>query len=172
MAGPEQPQFTDGQVVEMLRRSYLAVDGLWFVMSEAALGFEQALDLDDRVWRVMPKLQARKAREVLCLAGDGPAELAQAMALKLTAEGHQFAVHHDERAVAIVISACPWRAALERAGRLHIAADIGRRICQQEAEGWVTEFGGEYDFRMAECLCQDGQDCRFVFTLRAGEGRG
>ena len=50
--------------VEFLRRSFFTVDGLWFVNLEKDLGFDEALDLDRRVWESMAKVQARKAREL------------------------------------------------------------------------------------------------------------
>ncbi len=159
-------RFADRDLVEMLRRSYAAVDGLWFVICEEEFGFERAMALDERVWRVMPKLQARKARELLGLTGHTPAELARALGLKLTAEGHRFQATVHGGGLSIVIEACPWRAALEKSGRLHIAAEVGRRICTVEGEGWAAEFGGEFDFRMAECLCDQGEQCCFEFTAR------
>ena len=66
------------EIIAMLRRSYLAVDGLWFVMCEQRLGFQAALELDGDVWKVMPKIQARRAREVLGLAGNSAASFASA----------------------------------------------------------------------------------------------
>ena len=44
------------QVVEYLRRSYQAVDGLWFMKVEEALGFEAALEADRRVWEILAKI--------------------------------------------------------------------------------------------------------------------
>lgn len=158
--------FADHELVAMLRRSYSAVDGLWFMMCEEELSFDRAMALDERVWRVMPKLQARKARELLGLTGNTPVELARAIGLKLTAEGHRFAATVHEGGVRLAIETCPWRAALERSGRLEIAAEVGRRICTLEGEGWAAEFGEEFDFRMAECLCDQGAQCCFEFTAR------
>ncbi len=158
--------YAEGEVVEMLRRSYLAVDGLWFVMCEEELGFERALGLDERVWRVMAKIQARKAREVLGLPGNSPEELARALGLKLAADGHKFTTTTHAGGVSVVIEACPWRAALEKAGRTEIAAEVGRRICTVEGEGWAAEFGNEFDYRMAECLCDEGKRCCLEFTAR------
>lgn len=159
-------EFADHELVGMLRRSYTAVDGLWFVMCEQELGFERAMALDERVWRVMAKLQARKARELLGLTGNTPGELARALGLKLTAEGHRFAATVREGGVSIVIEACPWRAALERSGRMNIAPEVGRRICTVEGEGWAAEFGGEFEFGIAECWCDEGERCCFEFTAR------
>ena len=159
-------EFSAGQLVELLRRSYLAVDGLWFVMCEQRAGLEAALDLDEQVWQVMPKLQARKAREVLGLSGNTPAELARAVGLKLAAEGHEFASEVSAAQVVVTITGCPWRAALEKAQRLALAPAIARRICQAEGDGWAAEFGGEYEFTLAACQCAQDEACRFVYRRR------
>ena len=74
--------YNDRQMAELLRRSYMAVDGLWFVFAEQREGYEAALALDEEVWKVMPKIQARKAREVLGAAPEGLEALGQCLGLK------------------------------------------------------------------------------------------
>ncbi len=54
---------TDAQKIEYFNRSYKTVDGLWFVKCEERYGFDVALDMDDAVWQVIPKIQARKIKE-------------------------------------------------------------------------------------------------------------
>lgn len=161
--------FEDAQLIAFLQRSYSAVDGLWFVMCEQELGFDQALELDDRVWQVMPKIQVRKAREVLGLTGHTPAELARALALKYTCEGHAFRVAHDDAGVTVTITDCPWRALLAKSDRLHLAATIGLRICTAEGAGWAREFGQAYEFTMPECMCEQAGECRLTFTRRVAD---
>ena len=53
------------QVAEYFSRSYRAVDGLWFMKVEEKLGFDAALELDNEVWKVMPKIQARMIKQFL-----------------------------------------------------------------------------------------------------------
>ena len=60
----------DRALVEYLRRAYHAVDGLWFMIVEEAHDFDHALELDERVWAVLAKIQARKAREVTGCSGN------------------------------------------------------------------------------------------------------
>ena len=73
---------TDEQKAEYFRRSYTAVDGLWFMKVEEKRGFEEALQLDEAVWKVLPKIQARtiKAMLNLCSGLDG---LQEAIAARL-----------------------------------------------------------------------------------------
>ncbi len=155
-------------IVEMLRRSYFAVDGLWFVMLEEDQGIERAMELDERVWRIMPKIQARKARELMDCSRDSPAALVRCMALKLAAEGHEFDVSvpapvHAE----IVITRCPWREVLESSDRTHLAAEIADRICATEAAVWAEEFSDEaapaIEAELAEAICRGDARCRLVF---------
>lgn len=150
-------------IIGMLRRSYGAVDGLWFVKCEQRLGFEAALALDDEVWQVMPKLQARRARELLGLSGNTLAELGQALGLKLTAEGHEFRVQQAEQRLEVRITKCPWREALAKAGRLSLAEQIASHICANECRGWAAEFGREGEFLVERSLCAGGSACAFEF---------
>ena len=157
-------------IVEMLRRSYFAVDGLWFVMLEEEDGPERALKLDEQVWRVMPKIQARKARELMHANDNTPGALARCMALKLAAEGHRYDVHFQNPGSAeIVITECPWRTALEQSGREHLGPDIADRICATEIAVWAEEFspddGPPIVAEMAKSICHGGDCCRYLFRF-------
>ena len=161
-------------MVEMLRRSYFAVDGLWFVMLEEDEGPERALDVDERVWQVMPKIQARKARELMHASDNTPGALARCMALKLAAEGHSYEVRfQNSNAAEIVISQCPWRAALRQSGREHLGPEIADRICATEAAVWASEFSPEDGppvvAELAEAICKGGSHCRLTFSVADDE---
>ncbi|MGD9519751.1 MAG: DUF6125 family protein, partial [Armatimonadota bacterium] len=73
----------DVLLVQYLRRAYQAVDGLWFMMVEQADGFPKALQLDEQVWQVLAKIEAREARELLGCTGNDPGDLARCFSLKL-----------------------------------------------------------------------------------------
>ena len=45
------------QVADYFNRSYKAVDGLWFLKVEEKYGFDTALELDNEVWKILPKIQ-------------------------------------------------------------------------------------------------------------------
>ena len=157
-------EYTSDQIAQLLRRSYMAVDGLWFVMAEQRHGYDAALKLDEDVWKVMPKIQARKAREVLGVEGNELADLARCLGLKLAAEGHQFEIQIDEDQLEMRIVHCVWREVFEKAQRLHIAKDIARNICLNEGAGWAAEFQAQFSFDFDCSLCGGGDCCRFVFS--------
>ncbi len=162
--------FDDATLVEMLRRSYVACDGLWFVKAEEAHDLATAFDLDERVWEVMPKIQARKARELLSIEGGGLAELGQCFALKLASEGHEFEVLGPADGELVVqVTRCQWRAVLERAGRGHLGREIAHRVCANEGAAWAREFSDEISFTLDGNMCEGACACRYVFTQAQGE---
>lgn len=157
----------DQVLVEYLRRSYHAVDGLWFLQVEEALDFDRALAWDERVWAVLAKLQARKARELLGVTDHSLPELVRCFSLKLTADGFQFAAEVSDSEVRFHLRDCPWRALLQRAQRAHLGARIAEVMCRCEGEAWAREFGGEYAFTTPALACCDGGErCEWAFTRR------
>ena len=79
-------------LTDYLRRSYFAVDGLWFSMVEKETSFEEALALDEQVWAVLAKIQARKAKELLHIEGGSIADLLKGLEVKLEAEEYGYTV--------------------------------------------------------------------------------
>jgi len=60
-------ELTYKQIAAYFHRSYAAADGLWFMKVEEKCGFETALEIDDQVWKVLPKIQARMLKSMLLL---------------------------------------------------------------------------------------------------------
>ena len=93
-------ELTDKQIAEYFKRSYTAVDGLWFMKVEERYGFDTALDIDNDVWQVMPKIQARKLKTLGGLE-DGWESLQKCITTKLTLDGFEF------KTAALGVLPCP-----------------------------------------------------------------
>jgi hypothetical protein len=159
----------DHILTSYLRRCYHAVDGLWFVMVEEDSDFARALDLDVRVWRVLAKIQARKARELLEVSGNSAEELARCFSLKLEADGHRFSVKTTKDTVVFCIQACPWLELLQKSDRRHIAVKVAQAVCPTEGAVWCAEFGGEWRFDMPLMACSGAEGCEMQFGRAAEE---
>jgi hypothetical protein len=156
-------------IIEFLRRSYFAADGLWFVICQQELGYDEAMRLDELVWKVMPKIQARKAREVLALEGDPLSDLASGLALKFAAEDYGYlAKPSPPGSLRLVVDHCPWKAAIRNAGREAIMPDICSRICHPEMRIWGEEFSMEISFEMEADGCNGDEPCSFLFRHPGG----
>jgi len=157
--------------------SFKAVDGLWFMMAEEGHGFDEALRLDEAVWRVLPKIQARLMRELLSQE-KGLAALHECLTTHLAWEGHTFECELDEQAgyLDIRIHKCPWLALLRKSNRECLAERIGPRICTAEYGTWGAEFGEEIRFTLGETVCQGGKSCLLQYRIARenadGEDRG
>jgi hypothetical protein len=157
---------TDEQKAEYFRRSYTAVDGLWFMKVEEKRGFEEALQLDEAVWKVLPKIQARtiKAMLNLCSGLDG---LQEAIAARLALEGFMFMLERQEDGFGVTISRCPWHDLLIKSGREKISERVSDIICRVENSVWASEFeddeSGRIRFEQEDRICRGAERCRLRF---------
>ncbi len=152
----------DQALIEYLRRSYTATDGLWFMIVEQAHDFDHALALNEQVWQIMPKLQARKAGEVLDISGNSLDDLIACFTLKLQADGHQFHIERSDSEVRFIVTRCKWRELLRKSGREHLEERISNVVWPAELRGWCSEFGDEFEFEYIDEACLD-EEYRILF---------
>ena len=153
----------DKQINDYLRRCFTAVDGLWFVKLEERLGFDAALEVDNEVWKIMPKIQAR-ALKALGGLGDGMAALCDAFTFKMAVEGFVFETEKAEDGFTVTITKCPWQELLVKSGREHLSEKVGTTICNTDAAAWAAEFGDDIRFALAEQICKGAGNCTLRFS--------
>jgi hypothetical protein len=155
------------KIIEYLRRSFSAVDGLWFMMIEKEFSFNKALEIDKSVWGVLPKIQARKLKELLGLNGIGLSDLLQAIKARFEAEEYSYEVLIEEPDhVQIAINKCPWYEILKKTKREHLAPKLIDAICSTEFKVWGKEFGENIDFGIEYQNCTDKCSCALDFRHR------
>jgi hypothetical protein len=152
------------QIAEFFRRSYTAVDGIWFMKAEERYGFDAALDIDDEVWKVFPKVQARMLKDMTGMA-SGLEALRECFTAKLAIEGFQFDVEKRKDGFGVSISRCPWHDAMVKSGRDAFSGKVGARICGTEYSVWATEFGQRIRFQRKSEICTGAERCVLEFTL-------
>jgi hypothetical protein len=161
-------RLTDKQIAEYFRRSYKTVDGLWFMRTEAKHGFDAALEIDDAVWSVMPKVQARKLKALSGLE-SGLEALFECFTTRLALEGFDFVAEKDPDGdgFEVVIHGCPWYDLLVKADRQHLAGTVSERICNTEYAGWAAEFGPGISFISGDQICKGCGACVLRFERTA-----
>ena len=152
------------RALEYFKRSFFAVDGLWFMMIEEATSFDKALEIDKKVWRVMPKIQCKKLREIYDLQGNTLRDLAKAVTIKLSLEGYKADIEDagEDRAI-IKINECPWYNIMKKSGREKLAARVGEKICSVEYQGWAECFDKKIRFTLSTQLCKGAEPCQLEF---------
>jgi len=162
---------SDRQISEYFHRSYTAVDGLWFMKIEEECGFEFALRLDTEVWKVMPKIQARKLKELGGL-GNGIRPLEECLTTKLALEGFSFQAQRMKDCFRVVIGRCPWHDIRVRSGRESVSQRVGDVICGAEYAAWAAEFGKDIVFEQKDRICKGDMSCVFRFCRQTRAAAG
>ena len=158
-------ELSQKQMTEFFHRSYTAVDGLWFMKVEEKYGFDVALDIDNEVWKVFPKMQARFLKSMVKLTNGVDAFL-ECFTTKLALEGFEFEVEkRSDNGSRINISRCPWHDFLVRSGREALSGKIGARICSTEYSTWAAEFDERMQFDSKSRICQGAERCVLEFSL-------
>lgn len=157
-------ELSDRQIAEFWHRSYASVDGLWFMKVEEKYGFDAALDVDDEVWKVLPKMQARMLKSMGQLPG-GTDGLFQCLTTKLNLEGFVFETEKagDGSGLSIVIHRCPWHDLMVKSGREELSGKVGTLICNTEYSAWASEFGGNIRFELRDQICTGSRCCLLTF---------
>lgn len=144
------------------KKCFLAVDGLWFMMLEEEDSFDKALEIDTKVWEVLPKIQARKIKELLDLEGGKEEHLLRALEFKLGAEDFVSELQSRDARIEITIRKCPWLALLKKAKREHLAERISDAICTIEYGIFAREFLEGLHFEITSRRCSGDEVCSFL----------
>jgi hypothetical protein len=150
------------QIQQYLLRSYTAVDGLWFMRTEAQVGFQAALEIDRQVWAIMPKIQARHLKELLQM-GNGLNGLARCLEAKLELDGFQFGLKESKEELTVEVHGCPWQDRIAKAGRAHLGSMIASVICPTEYTVWGEEFGCRFTPADEDRICSGKFFCQLRF---------
>ena len=144
------------------KKCFFAVDGLWFMMLEKTDSFDKALDVDRMVWEILPKIQARKIKELLKLKISNEDDLISALKFKLDAEDFISEILRKDSHISIIIRKCPWLALLKQSNREHLAEKISDVICSVEYGVFAKEFMEDMDFKILSRQCTGNKVCSFV----------
>jgi len=167
-------ELTDKDKSEYFHRSYKTADGLWFVKTEKRFDFNTALEIDNEVWKVMPKIQARFLKNKLNKT-KGLNALCECFSRKLELDGFDFKVDRSisedasSSHIKFVISKCPWHETMIKSNRTHFSDKIGGVICKTEYGVWASEFGQDIKFEFGkERICRKDSCCILSFKRASG----
>jgi hypothetical protein len=161
--GRKMKELTDRQIAAYFHRSYAAADGLWFMKVEEKYGFDIALEIDDQVWKVLPKIQARMLKSMLLL-DKGIEGLAEGIEVRLALEGFEFEAEKESGGLKFIIRRCPWHELMVKSGREHLSEKVSSLICREENSVWASEFG-DMSFELDEQICKGAKRCVLRFSL-------
>jgi hypothetical protein len=172
--------FKNKDILDYLYQNYTKADGLWFLKVEELYGFDKALEIDTRVWKVIPKLQARFIKKILLEAfqKDGIADsrtaqnqaaknlLFEALKIKLSLDRFEYKVSKNKAAIIVRIDRCPWHEIMVKAQRKTFSEKIGSAICNNEYSAFIAEFFPDAVIEISSKLCNGNDCCNFKFSIK------
>ena len=158
-------ELNDKQIAEFCHRSYTAVDGLWFMKVEEKYGFDAALEIDNEVWKVLPKIQARMLKSMGKMK-SGMEALFECFTTKLTLEGYAFKTDKigNNSGFRVIIDRCPWHDLMIKAKRENLSGKVGTLICNTEGSVWASEFDDNIRFELQSQICKGSEFCILQFS--------
>jgi len=145
---------------QYFKRSYFALDGLWFVMVEKSFSLKEALKIDEKVWRILPRIQAREVKKLLNLKEDTFQNFLRALKVKLEAEDYQYEQKLREKELTLSIKKCPWYEIIKKSQREYV---LPNNICQIDFQTWVEEFHLNLKVQINSCICGGDTNCEIYF---------
>ena len=132
---------------------------------EEKYGFDTALETDNEVWKVMPKIQARMLKSMLRVE-SGLEALCECFTTKLALDGFVFKTEKIGKGdgFRIIIDGCPWHDLMVKSGRGHLSEKVGNRICNTEYSAWASEFGDDICFELQSQICKGSEFCILQFS--------
>ena len=157
-------EISDKRIAEFYRRSFTAADGLWFMKIEEKYGFDKALEIDNEVWKVMPKIQARMLKSMGELE-TGMEALYECFTTRLSLDGFSFNTElKNGDGFKIIVYKCPWHDLLVKSGRGNLSEKIGDRICHTEYSVWASEFSDNISYELQGQICKGAAFCTLQFS--------
>lgn len=155
----------DKQIADFYYRSYTAVDGLWFMKIEEKHGFDVALDIDNEVWKVLIKIQARMLKSMGKM-GNGIEALFECFTTMLKLNGYTFKTEKtgSDNGFRVIVSTCPWHNFMVKAGRENLSEKINTLICNTEGSVWASEFDDNIRFELQCQICKGSEFCILQFS--------
>ncbi len=114
----------------------------------------------------MPKIQARKIRELLHINGNTLDDFLRTLSFKMDVEEYIYeVVEKEEDHLAIVVTRCPWFDILQRTKREALAPELGEAICPADLQGIASEFDVNIHFFREAKMCEYDEQCKLIFAL-------
>ncbi len=150
-------------IIDYYYNSYVKADGLWFLKVEEKYGFDKALEIDNEVWKILPKIQARFLKDRLDLK-EGIQSLYECLEAKLELDNFNYNISKAGESLEVMIFRCPWHNLMQKSGRESLSGKIGSLICNTEYSVLAKEFGAGIKLKISERICHGSSKCKLTFT--------
>ncbi|MHA1266217.1 MAG: DUF6125 family protein [Candidatus Helarchaeota archaeon] len=152
------------KLIELLRSALIAIDGLWFLEVEEALGFERAFKIDLNVWKRYGTLIIKRIKKILHIETTDLESFLLVLKIICTIDGTKFQIKEkSEHRIILKITYCPWWENLKRSKRDQLVR------CDQVDDAifpvWAKYFNSKIKFNLTKAIPNGDADCEWTILL-------
>lgn len=155
------------ELIDILAKSTIAMDGVWFQSVESGLGMDTAILHDQNVWRNFSEIEARRIKSFLSLPDNSGLEgLKQALAYRFNGLSNKDEVTIDGNTLIYRITDCRVQSARIRKGMpLHPCKSVGII----EYTSFAKKIDSRFECEAISCYPEVTENhcaCSWKFTLK------
>ncbi|MFX1297424.1 MAG: DUF6125 family protein [Promethearchaeota archaeon] len=154
----------DDKFVRLIRSALTAIDGLWFLEVENKFGFDDAFEMDIKVWKRYGPIIIKRIKKVFSIEDNTLESFLRILEVLCAMDGTQFIIEEKTLDKAVIrVQYCPWWENLKRSKREKLVrCDIVDRDIFPE---WAKAFNPKVKFELTKSL-PDGHDtCEWLISL-------
>lgn len=145
-------------------RHFQSLDGLWMIETEKEIGFEQALDIDLKVWVQLLEIILRRTKHYLTLEKNSIENFVKILCFRWTVEGWDFELQDDG---SLIVHKCPYEAAMQRNPNRHDKIEaICRDMCIPFYQKIAAKFNPDIKIRRNKHKGLGDEYCDFQFYFQ------
>ena len=155
----------DEELIRLIRSGLTTIDGLWFLEVEDKFGFNDAFDIDLKVWKRYGPIIINRIKKVLSITDIGLESFLQIFKILCAIDGTQFKIKEKSfKEARLQIYYCPWWENLKRSNRDKlIRCDI---IDKKVFPEWAKSFNPKIEFNLVKSLPNGNDICELVLLLK------
>ena len=149
-------------------RSWVTLDGLWFLEIENETDWDTALNIDKIVWIRLLKTIFRRMQRYLKMDTLTPANIIKFLTLRWSIEGWDYKIlKSEENEVDIGIITCPYKEAMNRnPERVNKISLICKNMCLPFYKEVIEDSNPNISFEITKSQGLGDNYCNFKFTFK------
>ncbi len=153
------------QLIQLIRSALTAIDGLWFLELENKVGFDEAFEIDVKVWKRYGPIIIKRIRKAFAITDSSLESFLQILEILCDIDGTQFKIEKKSPGEAVLrVLYCPWWENLKRSNRENLVrCDIVDEVIFPE---WAKAFNPQLEFLLTNSLPKGQDACEWLIKLK------
>jgi hypothetical protein len=153
------------ELIKLIKSAITAIDGLWFLEAENALGFDRAFEIDLEVWKKYGPVMIKRIKRMLSITDNNLESFLRVLRIVCEIDGTKFSIkEQSENEALILIDYCPWYENLKRSHREKLVrCDI---VDKTIFPAWIESFNPGLTFELYRSIPEGHSRCEWKIQIK------